>query len=568
MFTPVNRPILRVSRSFTSLNGPFTPASGPVASPAGGRHTVRMAHVDWSFPYPSQRMPVLGEEIVATSQPLAAQAGLNVLRAGGNAVDAALAAAITLTVVEPTSNGIGSDAFALIWRNGVLHGLNASGRSPAAMTRKRFGDRSAIPPHGWDTVTVPGAVASWVELSQRFGDLPFDRLFAPAIAYARRGYLVSPQTADAWQRAAETFKDFPDWQGTFCPSGRPPQTGERVILPDHAATLEEIATTGGESFYSGRLATAIAGASTQAGGLMTADDLAEHRNDRVEPLDVTYRDLTLHELPPNGQGIAALIALGVLEQFPDDPAINSAQWLHRAIEAMKIGFAVAHEHVADPAAMRVEPNDLLTEDALTEHAHRIRDDRAQDFGSGPPRPGGTVYLTTADRDGTMVSFIQSNYMGFGSGVVVPGTGIALQNRGANFSLNPDHPNVVDGGKRPYHTIIPGFVTKDGKPLMSFGVMGGFMQPQGHVQMVLRLAAGENPQAALDAPRFRVDGGRAVCLEPGFGPEVADTLRDLGHDVTVAALRSIAHGGGQAIMRLGEGYCAASDGRRDGQAVGR
>lgn len=514
-------------------------------------------------------MPTLARQAVATSQPLAAQAGLHMLYEGGNAVDAALAAAIALTVVEPTSNGIGSDAFALLWADGELHGLNASGRSPAAMTLDHFAGRDAIPLHGWDAVTVPGAVSAWVQLHQRFGSLPFERLFEPAIHYAEAGFLVSPQTADAWQQATSTFANYTDWMCTFTRSGRAPSAGELVTFPDHAATLREIAESNGEAFYQGALAVRIEQAAQASGALLTRLDMLAHTTDWVKPISIDYRDYQLHELPPNGQGIAALLMLGILRHI-DMAAhdVDSAQSVHLQIEAMKLAFADAKRFVADPLAMDATSNALLDDAYLKQRAALICHDRASDFRHGKPQQGGTVYLAAADISGMMVSFIQSNYMGFGSGIVIPGTGIAMQNRGANFSLVSDHPNVVGPHKRPYHTIIPGFVTRNGQPFMAFGVMGGFMQPQGHAQVMVRLADyNQNPQAALDAPRWRVDDGMNVSMEPGFNPNVYDSLRSMGHDVTGASSRTVAHGGGQAIAKLADGYFAASDQRRDGMAVG-
>jgi gamma-glutamyltranspeptidase/glutathione hydrolase len=528
-----------------------------------------MSTFDWALPYPSQRIPILAANVVATSQPLAAQAGLQMLHAGGNAVDAALAAAIALTVVEPTSNGIGSDAFAIIWADGKLHGLNASGRSPAAMTHDRFAGLSSMPRLGWDAVTVPGAVSAWMQLHERFGTLPFDALFAPAIEYAERGFLVSPQTAEAWARSVQTFSDFEHWMHTFAPEGRAPRPGELFSAPDHARTLRMIASSNGAEFYRGELAAAIAAASREAGGVLNEDDLANHQADWVTPIAMEYHGYHLHEIPPNGQGLAALLALGILRHTDcSTMPVDSAASVHVQMEAMKLGFADAHRFVADEAHVDVPVSALLDDAYLAQRAAMIDPQRAQDFQHGQPHPGGTVYLAAADASGMMVSFIQSNYMGFGSGIVVPGTGIALQNRGANFSLTPGHPNVVGPSKRPYHTIIPGFVTRDGQPVMAFGVMGGFMQPQGHVQMLVRLADyHQNPQAALDAPRWRVESGLKVNLEPGFDASVYQSLRDMGHDLAIAPMRTVEHGGGQAVYRLGNGYFAASDQRRDGQAVG-
>ena len=522
----------------------------------------------WDFPYPSRRMPVLARNVVATSQPLAAQAGLRMLLSGGNAVDAALAAAIALTVVEPTRNGIGSDAFAMVWDGKALHGLNSSGRSPKSWSPKRFAELKAMPALGWDAVTVPGAVAAWEALSHRWGKLPFADLFGPAVAYARKGFAVSPITARHWQDAQALYLHFVEINRTFFPSGRAPQAGEVFRCPPQADTLAAIAESRGEAFYRGALAQKIAACAAAEGGAMTLDDLSAHTADWVEPLALDYHGVTLHEIPPNGQGIAALIALGILRNFDvKRHPIDSVDSLHLQIEAMKIAFAEVFRRVADIDHMPEPPAELLREDRLAVHASAIRMDRAAQTTARAPGGGGTVYLAAADESGMMVSFIQSNYMGFGSGIVVPGTGIALQNRGLGFVLAADHPNRVGGGKRPFHTIIPGFVTQNGRPLMSFGVMGAHMQPQGHVQMMVRIFDhGQNPQAACDAPRWHVAPDGRVELEPGFSPAVAEGLRKRGHPVATNAPEPL-FGGGQLIYRLEDGYVAASDMRKDGQAVG-
>lgn len=527
-----------------------------------------MRKLGWQFPYASSRMPVLARNVVATSQPLAAQAGLRMLLNGGNAIDAALAAAICLTVVEPTSNGIGGDAFALVWDGEALHGLNASGRSPSAWSPARFARRRSMPWTGWGSVTVPGAVSAWVALSRRWGRLPFAALFEPAIAYARDGFLVSPRTAEAWKGARRLARAFPEFAVAFFPGGRAPRAGERFALPDQARTLERIAATDGEAFYRGDLAERIAAHAEATAGAMTLDDLASHTADWVEPVSVNYRGVTLHEIPPNGQGIAALLALGILKHwsFRDFPA-DSADSVHLQAEAMKLAFADAYRYVADPAAMAVPPRRLLARGYLVERAKLIDMAHARQHPPGDLPGGGTVYLAAADAEGRMVSFIQSNYGGFGSGIVVPGTGIALQNRAAGFVLDEGHPNQVDGGKRPFHTIIPAFVTRRGEPLMAFGVMGGPMQPQGHVQMMVRLFDyGQNAQAAADAPRWQVRGDGALALEPGFAPAVANELARRGHAVRRAGFGP-SFGGAQLIYRLADGYIAASEPRKDGQAVG-
>jgi gamma-glutamyltranspeptidase / glutathione hydrolase len=523
---------------------------------------------NWDFPYPSRRMPVFARNVVATSQPLAAQAGLQMLIRGGNAVDAALAAAITLTVVEPTSNGVGSDAFAMVWDGQELHGLNGSGRSPQAWSPDRFAGLAGMPELGWDAVTVPGAVDMWSTLSRSFGRLPFPDLFEPAIRYASQGFVVAPVTAAKWSKAPNLYRDYPDFAAAFLPGGRAPRPGELFRPQGLSETLKTIAETQGESFYRGELASRIVSCSRNAGGCLTERDLAEHHTEWVKPLFQIWNGVTLHELPPNGQGLTVLIALGILkriaiEQYP----IDSPDSLHLQIEAMKRAFDAAQRHIADPAWMTVQPSALLHDDFLKERAEAIRMDRATLPAAAIPQDGGTVYLTTADEEGRMVSYIQSNYKGFGSGIVIPGSGISLQNRGSDFTLEEGLPNRVAGGKRPYHTIIPGFVMKDGAPLMSFGVMGAHMQAQGHLQMMVRIFAGrQNPQAAADAPRWYVDKDFRISLEPGFGAEVREELKKRGHILTEEAPTSV-FGGAQIIYRMPDGYCAGSDPRKDGQAVG-
>ena len=489
------------------------------------------------------------------------------LLAGGNAVDAAIATAATLTVVEPTMNGLGSDAFAIVWDGTKLHGLNASGRSPEAWTREAFDRFETMPQEGWDTVTVPGAVSAWTVLSQRFGKLPFDQLLAPAIGYAREGFTVSPIVSRAWAREVERYRDRAAFQAHFAPTRRAPAAGETFRSEPQAKTLEQIAATRGEAFYRGEIAQRIATCAKNEGGLMTADDLAAHQADWVDPISVGYRGVTLHEMPPNGQGITALIALNLLghTQVADLP-VDSADALHLHIEAMKLAFADVHAQVTDLAHMRVTPRDLLDPAYAQERAKLIDPHRAQLAAPGISKAGDTVYLTAADSSGMMVSFIQSNCLGVGSGVVIPDTGISMQNRGGFFSLDRGHPNEVGPRKRPFHTIIPAFVTRAGRPLMSFGVMGGGMQPQGHVQMITRMFDhAQNPQAASDAPRWRVMGGMQVLLEHGTAPDVAENLKSRGHDVAIADFGQF--GGAQLIYRLDDGYVAGSDQRKDGQAVG-
>lgn len=521
----------------------------------------------YDFPYPSQRMPVFARNLVCTSQPLAAQAGLQMLQAGGNAVDAAIATAITLTVVEPNMNGIGSDAFAILWDGNQLHGLNASGRSPKAWSPERYAKFDTMPTHGWGAVTVPGCVSAWAALSERFGKLPFGKLFEPAIAYARDGWTVPAIVARSWEAAATSLGKFDDFRSAFMPDGRTPHAGEVFRFEAQAQTLESIAATKGQAFYSGDIAEKIVAHAKNTGGAMTVEDLAEHRADWVDTIQKDYRGQTLHEIPPNGQGIAALLMLGILDHFDlANHPVDSADSVHLQVEAMKLAFADGHRYVSDPDTRDIEYSRLLDSGYLGERAKSVDMKKAGTPTLGNPGKGDTVYLTAADESGMMISFIQSNFSGFGSGVVVPDTGISLQNRGSGFVLEEGHPNQVDGGKRPYHTIIPAFTTKDGAPVMSYGVMGGPMQPQGHAQMMIRMFDyGQNPQAACDAPRWQVFSGNVVGVEAGVAPEVMDDLRGRGHDVQI--MPAARFGGGQLIFKLDDGYCGASDWRKDGQAVG-
>ncbi|MGF1541116.1 MAG: gamma-glutamyltransferase family protein, partial [Pleurocapsa sp.] len=513
------------------------------------------------------RPVVMGKNFaVATSQPLATLAGMEMYWAGGNAVDAAIAMAIALTVVEPTSNGIGGDAFALVW-DGKLHGLNASGRSSQNLQWEVI---EQIPEIGWLTVTVPGAVSAWRSLWEKWGKLPFERLFAPAIRHASEGYPVSPITAEAWKRAAAKFlplnaPEYQPFKNVFFPQGRAPQAGEIWGSKDHAVTLQEIAATGGESFYRGKLAGAIANFAADTGGLLTREDLARHQPEWVQPISTTYRDLQVWEIPPNTQGIAALMALNIVEGFElqQDPRESGINY-HRQIEAMKLAFADLHHYVGDPQFMTVTSNQLLDKNYAAERRNLIGDRAMSAVYPGLPS-GGTVYLTAADKD-FMVSFIQSNYEGFGSGILIPETGIALHNRGLGFSLQPGHPNQIAPNKRPFHTIIPSFVSQDNVPLGTLGVMGAPMQPQGHLQVIINLRDYYlNPQAALDAPRWRLMGSDSVLLETTVPHHVVLDLVERGHNLKFASAKMF--GKGQIIMRLNNHVLiAASESRADGLAL--
>ena len=521
--------------------------------------------------YDSRRSPVFARNVVATSQPLATQAGLEMLRKGGNAIDAALAAAITLPVVEPTGNGLGADAFCIVWDGSELHGLNASGRSPMGWTPQRFAGLEKMPKRGWDSVTVPGAVSAWVDLSARFGRLPFKTLFEPAIGYARRGFHVSPIIADLWQKNAEALHKGPGFAEAFMPNGRAPRAGELFACRDLAHSLELIAETNGRAFYTGELAEKISAFAKIGGAALSLEDLAIHKNDWCGTLAKPFGGIVLHEIPPNGQGIAACMALGILEHLGiREHDVDSIDAFHLQIEAMKLAFADVRSHVGDLRFMtKVTVDHLLDDSYLAARAKLVDRKKATAYGTGRAGGSDTVCLAAADASGMMVAYIQSNFSGFGSGVVVPGTGIALQNRGSGFSLRPGHANEVGPGKRPFHTIIPGFVTDGKNPLMAFGLMGGEMQAQGHVQMVLRTQMwNQDPQTAADAPRWRVAGGLDVAIEATAGEPILSALADRGHHVLSSAddLES-GFGGAQLVHRIDGGYVAGSDPRKDGQAAG-
>ncbi|MGA1223204.1 MAG: gamma-glutamyltransferase family protein [Phycisphaerales bacterium] len=534
-------------------------------------------NLDWRLPYDARRPAVCGSMAVATSQPLAAQAGLEVMRRGGNAADAAVATAAAMTVLEPTTNGIGGDAFALGIFGGEVVGLNASGRAPARQLRSAFDGEPGMPRRGWGPVTIPGAVSGWVALWKRFGRLPFADLMEPAVRFARDGYLVAPRTADLWKRAYPALSRYDEWKRVFAPEGRAPRAAERIVLADHARTLESIGRTEGAAFYTGELAKRIADAARADGAFLDEQDLAAHEARWVTPLESPFGASTMLAIPPNGQGIAAQIARGILEAAKANPRFaelspDCADSVHLAAEAMKLAFRTVHREVGDPAAMRMTPAQMLARGFLEELAAEIDPAKAQDFAHGPPKTGGTILLCTADAEGNMVSFIQSNYEGWGSGIVIPGTGIAMQNRGACFTLEKGHVNEYAPGKLPYHTIIPGMlVARDAagaaSPHVAFGCMGGYMQPQGQLQIASRLEDHRaNPQAALDAPRWQVSDGLKLDVEPGFDQVVLDELARRGHAVKVAGEKSISFGRAQCIQRVAHGYIAASDMRGDAQAV--
>ena len=539
----------------------------------------------WDNPYPTTRIPVFARNIASTSHPLASQAGLKILQQGGNAVDAAIATAAVLMVVEPVSNGLGSDMFAIVWDGEKLQGLNASGTAPQSWSPEYYENKYGIgsnglanrPLRGWDSVTVPGAIAGWGALQEKFGKLSFADILAPAIDIAARGHAIAPIVAHKWAAGIPDLKDQPGFAQMFMPKGRAPHIGECFQALGIARTFERICQFGIKDYYEGAIADAIVKHSSANGGSMSLLDLKNYQPEWVDLISTRYRGYDIHEIPPNGQGIGALIALGILENFRiEDYPVDSVLSQHIQIEAMKLAFADVYQYVADPKSMRVKPHEMLDSGYLEERAKLINLKQATHFPFGMPPTGGTVYLTTADSSGMMVSFIQSNYMGFGSGVVVPEYGISLQNRGVGFSLDRQSANIVAPGKRPFHTIIPAFMTKqvDGKtfPQMSFGVMGGDMQPQGHLQTVVRmLSYQQQPQSACDAPRWKVNRDFTLDVESQLNPSTVSGLEKLGHELKSIADPYMDFGSGQFIWRqsedLNDGYVAASDSRRDGLAAG-
>jgi len=510
--------------------------------------------------------------MVATSQPLATAAALRILQEGGNAFDAAVAASAVLSLVEPHMTGLGGDLFALSWsaREGRLVGLDASGRAGSLMTpdRIRADGFDDVPYQGPGSVTVPGAIAGWAALNAEYGSLPLARILAPTIALAEDGFPVSPIIARQWAAEEELLRADPGATATYLmDGGRAPGAGEWFRNPDLANSLRLVARDGPAAMYGGELGVRVVDGLQALGGYLTLDDLRGMEVEWVEPISTDYKGWTVWELPPAVQGIAALQMLEILEPF-DLRAMghNSAEYLHHLVEAKKIAFADL-AHVSDRDHMRVPVERLLEPDYLASRRALLDPERAMERAE----PGEfatsteTVYLAVADREGNMVSFIHSIYEYFGSGVVIPGTGFVLQNRGAGFTLEDGHPNQVAPGKRPFHTLIPGFVTRNGEPLMAFGVMGGSMQPQGHVQVILNMVEfGMDPQAAVDAARFRHQGGLRVAIE-NVTPELTSRLEAMGH--RVSPWESVAFGGGQLVMKLDRGWAGASDARKDGMAAG-
>ncbi len=525
--------------------------------------------------YPSRRSMVVSTGgSVATSHPLAAQAGLQMLAQGGTAADAVIAAAAVLNVVEPMSTGIGGDAFALVYdaKSKRVTALNGSGRAPMTLTPAVFAAQGlhTIPLNGVLPITVPGAVAAWESLIQAHGKLSFAEILAPAIRYARDGFAVSEIIARGWASAEAKLRLHQDAARIYLPKGKAPTLGQRFFQPELAKTFEAITAGGAESFYRGALADRIISALERDGAFLSRADMAAHRTEWVTPATAKYRGYDVYECPPNGQGLTALIALRLLEGFDiKQYTAQSAESLHLQIETMRLAFADAARYIADPAITKVPIDALLSEDYISPRRALVNMHAVQDVHAGElPISNDTVYITAVDKWGNAVSFINSLYYGFGSGVVAGDTGICMQNRGACFVLEEGHPNALEPGKRPYHTIIPCMVTKDDALWASFGVMGGFMQPQGHAQMLVNMIDyGMNPQEALDAPRYELlepyAGQKTLALE--HASAVQEQLRLLGHDIVAAEVGGF--GGGQIIVVQDGVTYAGSDPRKDGAAVG-
>ncbi|MBQ6333782.1 MAG: gamma-glutamyltransferase family protein [Erysipelotrichaceae bacterium] len=522
-------------------------------------------------PYHSNRYCITAVNgMVATGSGLASAAGLEILRRGGNAIDAAVATAAALTVVEPTANGLGSDAFALVWMKDKLYGLNGSGYSPYDISLEdvRKKNPEGMPSHGWTPVMVPGAVKSWQRLVERFGKLSLKEDLQPAIEYAEKGYPLSPFTAKMWESATRTYhkrfdgkKEYAEWFKVFTKDGEPYHFSEIVKLPDHARSLRLIGETNAKAFYEGEIAEQFVRQSSRDGGYFRYEDLKDYDAKWVDPISINYRGYDVCEIPPNGQGIVALMALNILKEF-EFKEKECADTYHKQIEAIKLAFADAKHYVTDIEKMSIDYKELLSPEYGAYRAKEITDIAGTPM-HGDPHKSGTVYLCTADNEGNMVSYIQSNYYGFGSGIVLEGYGVSLQNRGADFSLKEEDINVLAPHKKSYHTIIPGFLCKDGKAVGPFGVMGGYMQPQGHVQTLMnRIDFGLNPQMALDAPRWQWMKDKQVSVEPCFSKDIADQLLKMGHEISFAS-EGTSFGRGQIIERLDNGVLVgAAESRTD------
>lgn len=526
------------------------------------------------YAYSSHRNVIYAKGgMVCTSSPLSSQIGLDILKSGGNAMDAAVAVAASIPLLEPTGNGLGSDCFALIWTGGRLYGLDGSGVAPRALSAEtvRRAGFDAVPMDGWLPVMVPGAPSAWAELRRRFGTRSMAELMAPAIRYARDGFCVPVTVARQWRGEAARFtaaasrepEVFAPWLHYFTHEGKPYGPGEIFRSPDYASTLESLAESDCRSYYTGEIMKKIVAFSRKTGGFFSEGDFTDYRARWVTPIHVNYRGYDVFEMPPNGHGITALMALNLLKKFNPTENRENPEVYHHMIESVKLAFADAKKYVSDPRTMRTRVEDLLS-DRYADTRRTLITDRALMPQAGDPRCGGTVYFCTADNQGNMVSFIQSNYSRFGSGVAIPGTGITLQDRGANFSLDPESDNYLEGGKKSYHTIIPGFLARDGEAVGPFGVMGGFMQPQGHVQVIVNTVDFHmNPQECLDAPRFQWVGGKRVQLERDVPAHIAQKLADMGHQVEIVN-SSLEMGRGQIIWRGPDGtLVGGTESRADG-----
>jgi gamma-glutamyltranspeptidase/glutathione hydrolase len=514
--------------------------------------------------------------IVATSQPLAAEAGVSILQKGGNAFDAAIATALTLDVVEPMSTGIGGDAFLLYrWAaDGKIYGVNGSGRCPQRLTLETLRQQGiqGVPQRGWGSVSVPGAIDAFVEVQRRHGKLTFAEVLEPAIYYATEGFPVSEVIATQWQEAVPLLSHFPVSAQTYLVDGKAPRAGDVHRQPNLGRTLQLLAAEGKDAFYRGDIARRMVEFAQATGGFFTMEDFAAHHTEWVEPLRTDYRGYGVLELPPNGQGITALMALNVLEGYDiGSMEYGSAAYYHLLIEATKQAFADRSRYIADPAHAKLPVAGLLSKAYAAARRRDIALDHASDYAPGDPTAfGNTVYVTCVDRERNAVSLIHSLYMGFGSGVVAGDTGICLQNRGAGFVADPQHPNALAPGKRPFHTIIPAMVLKDEQPWLCYGVMGGDMQPQGHLQVALNIIDFDmNMQEAIEAPRYRILGGRHVALERAIPHPVRETLATLGHMLVPYGDQSISYGGGQGILIDDQRGVlqGGSDYRKDGCAIG-
>ncbi len=526
------------------------------------------------YAYPSHRNVVYASKGMACStSPLASNVGIEIMKKGGNAIDAALAMAATMPLVEPTSNGLGSDCFVLVWTGGKLYGLNGSGVAPLALSAdkvKALG-YEAVPDDGWLPTMVPGMPSAWAELRKRFGRLSFEEIMAPAIQYAEEGFNIQVNVYKLWKKAIERYTKaaakepevFAPWLELFTDKGKMFPMGSLVKNPDYANTLRELAATDCESYYRGDIMRKIVAFSEKTGGYFQASDFENYRAQWVEPISTNYRGYDVYEIPPNGHGITVLMALNILRGLELPKERENVEMYHKVIEAIKLAFADTKTFVADPRYMKTKVEDMLSERYAAVRRQLIGHEALLPE-AGDPSCGGTVYFCTADGEGNMVSFIQSNYKGFGSGVVIPGTGICLQDRGANFSLDPASDNYLEGGKKSYHTIIPGFLAKDGKPIGPFGVMGAFMQPQGQVEVLVNtIDYHMNPQEALDAPRIQWTSAKNIQLEREVAPHIAQELANRGHNVEILNANT-SMGRGQIIWRLEDGtLCGGTEPRADG-----